>query len=162
MKLRTLISAALAFSICSVFTQIAHANGSSNPQTGSEGGSVMSYAQAPRAMTFDYLRNANSVEGYLLVCPFAFKGDGDGCTDRKTGANAWQTFESVAPPGFKVLSYEIRYVGQGYRNLIIYFTPDVPVPKPVITLKNETTVVSPTFTGPITITADMVVVQRKK
>jgi hypothetical protein len=58
-------------------------------------------------------------------------------------------------------SYEYRFVGSGGgKVLITYYGPAT---QPVAAgLKGETTVVSPTFTGPITINADKVTVQRKK
>jgi hypothetical protein len=101
---------------------LAAAKGSSaSPGEGS--GSVMSFADVPRALVFGSDRNAIGLDGQLLVCLPEFKStvaQGDWACVDANGRNAWSIAEN-ALRGYKLSAYEIRYVGSGYRTLILYF-----------------------------------------
>lgn len=163
MKLPSIIDCAIVLAVATTFVPTAKAKGSSHPKAGGDGGSIVSFEVAPRAKTFWSYRNAVSEDGEILVCPETFSMDDGKCLDKKTSANAWQKLEWVTPPGFVIHGYEYRFVGSGGgRILVVYFTPIKKPEAPAVAAKEDAKIVSPQFTGPVTINAKQVIVQRRK
>lgn len=142
-----------------VASTAAAAHGSSHPpQTSSTSDSSRaSFTALPRVLIFNSERNSAAADGSILVCPQPSRANGGECVDNN-GNNAWQRVEWITPAGFKLDSYEYRFVGSGYRTLLVYFAPVTAAP--AIVQKDDIKLVSPIFTGPVTINADKVTVQR--
>ena len=143
----------------------AFAKGSSHPQSGSEGGSVMDAAIVPRALIWENSRLWQTTEGTILVCPHEFKiafrqWEENECYNDKVKGEAkqarWMSLQDYKITGMVLKSYEYRFLGSGgTKTLIAYYGPAAPT---VATPKEP----SITLTGPITINANRVIVQRKK
>ncbi len=86
-------------------------------------GSVIAYAPTNRVVTYSAGRNNTTPDGQLLVCPYIYRAEWrqDACID-SAGLNQWQLLENSLP-GFKPTAYEIRYTGNGYRLLNVYYSP---------------------------------------
>jgi hypothetical protein len=133
----------------------AFAGGSSQPKApGPEPVGFIKLEDAPRMVMFDSKRNWYTADGVLLVCPFDAEADyGQDCTRGK--AYAWIPATSYTIPGHTMVGYQHVYAGSGgNRQLHLYF-------RPVSTVKAEAAPPALNFTGPITITADKIVVQRR-
>lgn len=90
--------------------------------TNDTGGPVL-ISEFPRALVFDANRNSVTADGRLLVCPAQAKTDNrqypDKCTDAN-GMNAW-IYAEQALASYTLKAYEFRWIGSGYRQLILYF-----------------------------------------
>lgn len=86
-------------------------------------GSIVAYAPTNRVLTYPSGRNNSTIDGMLLVCPYTYEARwrDDTCFD-KDGKNAWQLLENSLP-GFKPTAYEIKYVGNGHKILVVYYSP---------------------------------------
>lgn len=146
------------------------AHGSSRePQTGSDGGSVISATVAPRARIWYDERLWQTGEGQILVCEEQFKVESYSkkCYAKgdKTEDGRWSSLQTKHADGFVLKSYEYRFVGSsGYKILVAYYgPPEAPVPAGSIT----PAVLAPAQPGivqidKLVITANKVEVKRAK
>lgn len=142
------------------FTLDAHAKGSSSQSKAGDGaGSVMNPDVAPRAIVWPTDRLWQGSDGRILVCPFdaeiAFRQwDAKEChnKDDKNKQARWITIQEYKIDGMILVGYEYRLVGSAGTTILISYHG----PKPIV----ESPVVQPS--AQITITAEKVVVQRRK
>jgi hypothetical protein len=152
MKLKCLVTLAL------LTASTAFAHGSSHPSPQAGGPDPVGFIKiedAPRVVPFDPARNWFREDGVLLVCPFnADVGSERQCTRGKS--DAWIPATEYKVSGHTLVGYQIMYTGAySSKQLHLYFRP-IGVKTSIV----QTDVLN--FTGPITINADKVVVQRRR
>jgi hypothetical protein len=102
----------------------AMAHGSSHPPVTHEQtrSTIVDMSYAQRVLVFQSEANAVSNDGIMLVCRFpSITSYRDG-TCLNNNQNAWQDATKVVIPGFELIGFEYRWVGSGYRNLILYYS----------------------------------------
>lgn len=161
MKRFTLIDLAIVLAVFSVFAPAGHAKGSSHRHFGEQQASGMvSWSSAQRVVSWGSERHWQSADGQILVCPWEAKaGHHKECRDKKNDKiDRWIPLTSYAVTGFEIVGFQYFYSGSyGMPQLVVYYgAPKAPPVSaaPVVPVLN--------FTGPITIKADRVVVQRKR
>jgi hypothetical protein len=174
MKRLTFLDLAILAAVASIFAPTAKAHGSSHPQVGDQTPSgVVPWSFAQRAMTWGSTRHWQTVDGTILICPWdAQAGYSDMvCKDKKNDKiDRWIPLSSYAVPGFEIVGTQYSYAGSGgSQQLTVYYgavKPKTPVIAGVVNDADAEAVrrFAPTIqlTGPITIKADRVIVQRKK
>lgn len=111
----------LAIAALTVLSSVAMAKGSSHPATSSADSSIIDVEYAQRVLTFSAERNAITPDGILVVCQPQYEiTRKNECQDEKTN-NRWADIFALQIPGHVLVGYEIRFVGSGYRNVILYF-----------------------------------------
>lgn len=151
-----------AFGLGMVISANSNAKGSSHPLAGEQSSTgFVPVEVAQRAITFSSNRHWHDTDGNLLICAFEARSNSNmECEDKKTGASRWMPLADHKIPGFEIAGFQYSFVGSyGSQTLVVYYRPVKPASA---VQKVETKVVSPTFSGPITIKADRVIVQRKK
>lgn len=157
-----LIAAILATS--SVFAaQPLWAKGSSHQSApGQSVGGMIPWSVAQRVVIFPDSRHWHNTEGMILICPWDAEASYNKiCKDKKN--DRWIPLTSYVIPGFEIVG--IQYLSSGsslqYQQLTVYFGTVKATVKSITELEGK---VAPTlnFSGPFTIQADRVVVQRKR
>ena len=100
----------------------ATAKGSSHPPTESMKSNIVDMSYAERVLIFQSDSNAISSDGIMLVCRFPSISDSRDGTCLNNKQNAWQDATKIDIPGFTLVGFEYRWVGSGYRQLLLYFT----------------------------------------
>lgn len=99
------------------------AGAKSAPVTNNDAGARVAFNSEDRVQIFEYNRNSISPDAQILVCPMNMEATRDVgvCLDANK-KNAWQLLANSAPQGYQVVSYEFRFIGSGYRTLIVYYS----------------------------------------
>lgn len=73
-----------------------------------------------RVLIFQQSDNSISADGVILVCRLPSISIENGrCLNN--GVNAWTEATNISIPGYVLTSFEHRWVGAGFRQLILYF-----------------------------------------
>ena len=139
------------------------AKGSSYPQSGADGGTIVNAAVVPRARIWYDERLWQTSDGQILVCEEEFsvgrsyekkcyaKGD-------KDEGNRWTALKTKQADGYILKSYEYRFVGSsGYKIFVAYYGP----PEVAVAAPTPTQAASAP-TPNITVKIDKVIVERKR
>lgn len=104
-----------------LFMASAAALAKSAPVKSNDAGARVLFNPDDRVQIFESIRNSITVDGQIVVCPLNMRSSisGDCIDDNKQ--NAWQLLANSAPQGYQVVSYEFRFIGAGYRTLIVYY-----------------------------------------